>query len=388
MTSPVIATDFNFPLHFFFASTDGDIEMDESNLSRPFLIAPEQPHPTLTLRDYFRALARFLVDENGKRLSPAFRLHLSAASIHDIEEIRIRSEKHGAFYHIASIEVETRARTFKFAANTAVTEKGKRWLERELEVINELNSSSGTTYLPRIAVAAEVPFGDSTASIMLGEWFEDYHEWHLHEDQKDGGQRLLLWDQERGDRFLSRVEAFQVYRQCSGILTFYFDFQDFRQIYPWRHAAGDFVVRALDGGVDVRLTTARGYQPVIDFGTGKKAAFTALVYFFLGLSVNMRLDRENGAGDIVWADRAFLPAVIEGFFEGLRAGSHAYVPVLGPVGDMYSLIGGLSPEELHRLLDSLLEPYFGDHPETLEVIQDHLDAHARELHEVIQEYRA
>ncbi|MBI4773971.1 MAG: hypothetical protein HY788_07290, partial [Deltaproteobacteria bacterium] len=139
--------------------------------------------------------------------------------------------------------------------------------------------------------------------------------------------------------------------------------------------------------VDVRLPTARDYQSVFDFGKGKKAAYTALVYFFLGLSVNMRLDRRNGVDDILWADEVCLPAVIEGFFEGLRAGSVAYVPVLGPIEDLYSLIEGLSSEDFHRVLDALVEPYFGDDPDALEVIQGRLETHARELHAAVQAFR-
>lgn len=382
-----VATDPICSTRFFFASTAADIEMDEPNLSRPFLIAPHKPHPSVTLRDYFRALERFLLDENGKRLSAAFRLYRSAASVRDIREIRIRSEKHGTFYHIASIEIEVQDRTFKFATSTAATDRGKRCLNRELDVISQLNELCGTAYLPGIAAAAEIPFGGSTAVVMLSEWFQDHHEWHLHEDEQNGSQRILLWDQVKGDRCLSQTEALQVYRQCANILTSYFNFNDFRQIHPWRHAAGDFVVRALGGAVGVRLTTARDYQSVLDFGEGKKAAYTALVYFFLGLSVNMRLDRRNGVNDILWADAVFLPAVIEGFFEALRARSHAYLPILGPIGDLYSLTKDLSSEDLRRLLDALLEPYFGDDPDALEVIQDHMESHARELYAAVQRYR-
>ena len=43
----------------------------------------------------------------------------------------------------------------------------------------------------------------------------------------------------------------------------------------------------------------------------------ALLLFFLGLSIRMRLDRVDGVGDIVWADRLAVAATLEGFFEGL-----------------------------------------------------------------------
>jgi len=375
-------------IRYAFSSPVGDIEMEESDLHRPFLIAPGKPHPTLTLRDYFHTLERFLLDRNGKRLSEALRLHRSAESTREIKEIRIRSEKHGTFYHIACIEIAVRDRTLKFAAGTAVTDIGMQCLCREREVLERLGSMRGRAYLPRIAASAEAPFGDSTAMVMLSEWFEDYHEWHLDEDERTGNQRILLWDGTTGDRYLSRAEASQVYRQCACILTHYFDFSDFSQIHPWRHASGDFVVRAREGDIDVRLTTARDYLPVMDFGKGDRAVYTALVYFFLALSVNMRLDRRNGVDDMLWADEALLPAIIDGFFEALRAKSEACVPALGSLESLHSLIGSFSAEDLHRLVESLLVPYFEEDPEALEAIRNRLEAHAHELYAAVQAYRA
>ncbi|MBI4775582.1 MAG: hypothetical protein HY788_15680, partial [Deltaproteobacteria bacterium] len=193
--------------------------MDESNLGLPFLLAPNKPHSSLTLRDYFHALEQFLLEEGGMRLAAAFRLRHSGASVRDIKEIRIRSEKHGTFYHIASIEIKVHDRTLTFATSTAVTDRGKRCLHRELDVIKLLNRLRGYGYLPGIAAAAEIPFGDSTAAVMMSEWFEDHHEWHLHEDEPGGIQRILLWDKRKGDRYLSRTEAAEVYRRCANILT-------------------------------------------------------------------------------------------------------------------------------------------------------------------------
>ena len=61
-----------------------------------------------------------------------------------------------------------------------------------------------------------------------------------------------------------QYRSIEVYRQAAFILTLYYDVETFEQIFPWHHAAGDFVVKADEGAVDVRLVTARQYAPMIE----------------------------------------------------------------------------------------------------------------------------
>jgi hypothetical protein len=87
----------------------------------------------------------------------------------------------------------------------------------------------------------------------------------------------------------------------------------FRQIFPWHHAAGDFVVRSRDDGVGLRLITARQYAPMV----AGVSAFDALLFFLLNLSLRTRLDRLDGVGDVVWAEDGCVSATLMGFLEGL-----------------------------------------------------------------------
>jgi len=69
----------------------------------------------------------------------------------------------------------------------------------------------------------------------------------------------------------------------------------------WHHAAG-ISCKEHWGVVDVRLTTARGYEPLVIFIEDQDInPVMALLYFFLDLTVRMRLDRWEGVGEIVWA---------------------------------------------------------------------------------------
>ena len=140
----------------------------------------------------------------------------------------------------------------------------------------------------------------------VSEWLEGYHEWHLSVDQ-DGKQAVLIWDMEKGNRIASREEGRSIFREASRILTLYYDTTTYQQIYPWHHAAGDFVVKRAGGAAEVKLTTARNYMPLISFP--RKAdtnRVTALVAFLLNMAVQMRLDRTGGVGEPVWAQEEFV----------------------------------------------------------------------------------
>ena len=96
-------------MHFQFLLSDpnGDIELSPEDLDQPFLISPEEQHPFLTLEDYFLGPQNFILNAEGSALcSPLKKQGLRTdISLSDISEVLIRSEKHGAFYHIASVEI-------------------------------------------------------------------------------------------------------------------------------------------------------------------------------------------------------------------------------------------------------------------------------------------
>ncbi|MCD6214526.1 MAG: hypothetical protein J7J46_06080, partial [Candidatus Desulfofervidus sp.] len=93
----------------------------------------------------------------------------------------------------------------------------------------------------------------------------------------------------------------------------------FSQIYPWHHAAGDFVANIKHNKIAVKLTTVRGYEPIVGFIKDNNInPIFALIQFFLILSLKMRLDKFDGIGEIGWLGNFCVKATVEGFFEALK----------------------------------------------------------------------
>lgn len=357
---------------YLFSSQTGDLAADPQTLARPFLLSPAEPHPCLTLGDYFDAVLHFVLRALAS-ISPGSTPH----------RVVIRSEKHGVLYHVASAEVFQGEESHKFAVSTAVSNQGKARLNREEALLRALNHRFHLPYLPRPFFKQEIPAGaEATLSMLLAEWFEDYHEWHLGSDQS---HRICIWDQKRGSRVAAETEASDLYREMSKILTLFYDPSTSRQIRPWHHAAGDFVVNTEEGQTRVRLTTVRGYEALFTREEPLDPAI-ALVYFFLDMSVKMRLDRLEGTGAVVWADDFCLRPVVEGFFEALTIMAH---PGPGGVDDPMALLGLLkafSPQEMESLFRPLLEMYELEGEGDFSVVEANLENHAAALREIIRRF--
>ena len=123
-------------IQYLFSSPDGDITLTTEDLARPFLITPTESHPFLTLGDYFGSIEAFLLKDTAKPLFFILKERFNKQTdINKIQEILIRSEKHGALYHPASIEILVDGQRLKLAVSTAVSERGKLWIAREYEIL-------------------------------------------------------------------------------------------------------------------------------------------------------------------------------------------------------------------------------------------------------------
>jgi hypothetical protein len=347
----------------------------------------------MTLGHYFESIHRFVLEEKWDNLVAV--LNDSAKKKIDpvdIRQVLIRSEKHGALYHLASIEVLAPGFRMKFALSTGVSQRGKDWLNHEFDVIKDLNHTTKLPYLPRVYFKGEVTCRtgneDETMVMSLAEWFGDYHEWHLSMNEKEERQQILIWDQTRGYGHASKQESHDIYREASEILTLYYDTRTFSQIYPWHHGAGDFVVKRDHDKIRLRLTTARKYEPVMVFEEEAQInPLVALIYFFLNLTIQMRLDKLDGTGEVTWAEDWVLPPVIEGFLDALwtkekQEGNH---PI--EVNDLVALLKGFNREDLSSILDSLMDLHRRQDPEDYRIIQSHLEDHAKAVYEYMQGYR-
>jgi len=381
-------------IQYLFSSPNGDIPLTTEDLARSFLTTPTESHPFLTLGDYFESIEAFLLKDPAGPLYPILKQRLKKdIHVENIQTILIRSEKHGALYHPASIEILAGEQRLKLAVSTAVSDKGKVWLAREYEILKHVNNAYHLPYLPNVYLQREVECNagghkHETLVMLLAEWFEGYHEWHISIDEKDKAHKICIWDLGKGNRYASHKEAFDIFRQASKILTLYYDTNSYKQIYPWHHAAGDFIVGTRNGGIDVKLTTARKYESIMTaFSEDTATPIIAMVYFFLNLTVKMRIDKLDGVGETVWVDNFSVDATIEGFFEALHRMKAGGRYDLGNVEDLLTLLQSFNEEELEGLFEPLMGLYQEDDPEDLAVIQENLGRHISLLFQTLRDFQ-
>jgi hypothetical protein len=370
-------------IEYLVSSPYGNISADKNKWHLPLECDTlKTPYKT-----YFNSIREFLVRNKLKLLLEAAGKKLGR-EIHlkEINKIIVRSEKHGFLYHPASIEVILKQGRVKFGLNVAVSEVGKDWLRKEFSVLKRLNTKFSLPYLPEPYFFGEL----NAMSFLTEDWFEGYHEFHICKDE-EGKQRLKLWDFDSGYKYLSSKQGFELYKQASKILTLYYDFKDFSQIYPWHHAAGDFVVKIPphppfpkggEGGLDVRLTTVRRYEPLMvlrdkDFVN----PFLGLFYFFLNITLRMRLDKLDGLGKVVWADDICLEAAVRGFLEALKL-KEELENYIGSVEEFSGLLKSFGEEELKITFNSIIDLYTGE--EDFPVLIENLEEHVKKLHAILQ----
>ena len=381
-------------MHFQFllSGPHGDIELYPEALDQPLLISPEEQHPFLTLTDYFGALQEFLMLNEGSPLCAALKKPGWFANLKpvDISEVIIRSEKHGAYYHIASAEIIGPGVKSKFAVTTAVSESAKRSLQAEYGILQKL-FQIGPDYLPELFYRGAVTWQNDTGAaeflMVLGEWLDSHHEWHVSDAPGSNKQKIKLWDYDNGCRFLSEAESYEMLRQVAYILTCYYDQDSFCQIYPWHHGAGDFVVKPEPGAFSVKLITARQYEPLVHFD-GKEAAdpLVAAIHFLLNICLRIRLDRLDGVGEPAWLEDFAVHAAVEGFFAKLAATQTKDKLMIGPVADFLEIMQSFDAQEIFDMYGSLLQIYADEDQDDFRLIQAKLSEHASQLHEALQSF--
>ena len=380
---------------YLFSAPKGDILAGPDELASPFKITPLKEHPYLSLRDYFEAIRDFILRDRARPLVALLRdlLHTNL-NLDEIYEVLIRTEKHGALYHIASIEIFSGNQPVKLSVSTAVSERGKVLLSNEFEVLDSLNRKFHLPYLPRPYSLREIPCdaGDRGESLLmlLAGWFEDYHEWHLRGEANDDDRKICIWDNKNGYWIASKKECYEIFKQIAKILTLYYDTRDFSQIYPWHHGAGDFIIKREKGQIYTRLTTVRKYEEIMSLVSDDPVnPFVAITYFFLNLTIKIRLDRLDGVGKMVWADEFSVAAAIEGFFEALCLMATENRFHLGSVDDLLALFKSFDSEDLQNIFDSLLSVYQDEDAdeEDLRTIKKNLGTHVQQLYKAIQDFR-
>lgn len=307
-----------------------------------------------------------------------------------ITTIDVISEKHGSDYHPARLEVASDAGSRSLVVNVALTERGRARLTHEIEVIRLLAARGDRRFLPEVYFCGEQQTtGEGGCSVLLemfiGEWLEGFHEFHLTSHPGSRLRPIAVWDTDKGTTFISEQDAKEIYRQAAFVLTYYYDIDTFAEIYPWHHAAGDFVVSRSDGKIDVRLISARQYAPRIGPANALKNRIAGLLLFFVNLTVRMRLDRLDGVGEIAWAGDYCLDGAIQGFFEAMRERASCDRGVSQMWASALKVAADMSPDGWAEVFSFTADSYPDDAPD-VPVVRDNLVEHIMRVYRQVPNF--
>jgi len=355
---------------------------------------------SVTYGEYFYAVRSFLEKDEFKSITSAISQRLNQnIKPEEIKEIRIYLEKHGEFYHPAKIETYINRSRILFVLNVAISSAGKNYIKREFEILNKLNNEFSFSFIPKVYSRGEICIKNKNVeiSMFLGEWFEGFNEFHIFpnkykQDKTDSSIKIVVWDHEKGNFFLSADETFELYSQVAMILTCYYNAETFEQIFPWHHAAGDFVIKLQNNNMKLKLITVRQYASLFNYPTEIAKNNTdsdiylileAMLVFFLNLSIRNRLDRLDGVGEIVWSDNIAVEGTLKGFLKGLSQISSNNLISDTHAANFINYISCFSKTDLLELCNSIVNTYNPMAPE-LSVIRQNLKNHVDILFSTIK----
>jgi hypothetical protein len=376
--------DFRLMRH----SPDGLVSFDEHGLEAPLPVSrpsakPAQP-TRITYRAYLETVELFIRNHWREISEIAAVERLDSACVQHVDII---AEKHGGDYHPARVRLQASDRSLSFVVNVALTERGSRRLSRDFHLLDLLRARFKRCFVPAVYFYDEVVVGRGTmnelrARLFLGEWLERY--WEFHISGADGSPAVIAWDTEKGYCALSESNAEEIYKQSAFILTYYYDLDSGEQIFPWHHAAGDFVASS-GSSIKVRLITVRQYASL---WTMRKDShldmMQALLLFLANLTLRMRLDRQDGIGDIFWLGPYCAAAAMNGFLDGLAVKVHESALSAETPGKFVQFLKGLSPTALAETFQDLADSYDEDAPD-VPVIRRNLADHTLLVYRLIQQ---
>ena len=357
-------------------------------------LLPSNGDSNLTYGEYFTAVRTFLENAGCELLNRAVNERLGRQTKPlRIRKIRVNLEKHGEFYHPAHLQVLTQHQKISFVLNVAVSETGIRHIREEYFYLQKLNNEFEHSFLPQVYGIGEATVaGNRRVSMFLGQWFEDYHEFHLTRSPSNDKTRIVVWHPRKSSFFLSFEQSCELYRQTARILSYYYNAETFTHIYGWHHAAGDFIVRVDKTDLDVKLITVRRYIPLFSnmkllesAARSPELILQGLLIFLLNLSIRMRLDRLDGVGNMVWADSSSVGPTLAGFMEGLDL-----KPLVRSLPDTIGrsfryYLSVCSRQDLYDLTNAVAKVY---NPNTAEhrLLVQNLDEHVASLSEAMQQF--
>jgi hypothetical protein len=348
----------------------------------------------ITHGDCFLAARDFLEKDRYAIIAQAVSLHLNRNITPDeIEEIGIFLDKHGEFYHPAKVEAVLQTDEISFVLNVAVTEAGKECAQREYRLLKRLNMDFPYSFIPKVYAQGNVltKMDQVETRMFLGEWFEDFSEFHISFDPDDKKCKIIVWDHEHGNFFLTPHQTMKIYRQAAKILTYYYNIETFEQIFSWHHAAGDFVLKCQEDDIELKLVTVRQYRSMFEQNIDHEhktpdaeMILEALLVFFFNMAIKMRIDRLDGVGKIVWSDEVALIGILKGFFEGLALKPQISV-FAEPLDHCFRQhLFSCSRADFFGLNHAIIHTY-PSHATEVQVIRQHLEKHVEGLYNAIRQ---
>ncbi len=362
------------------------VHVDDEHMDMPFLIAPNVPHPFLTLGHYFHVLKSFIFSRRQKIERLISTKSARGLTFDKLEVMEIISEKHGAFYHVSKISFNNGSTSCSLGINTAIGIEQGELLANEYKLMSTLNKNFASDHLPQVHIFEQINFpqghGSEFFTFVLTDWLDGFYEWHIAPAKGGKNQEIIIWDSMEGHRVAEEKVSAEIFRQIARILTLYYNPHTFDQVLSWHNAAGDFVVKDSGPNTEVKLTTVRKYGPLLNYP--RDNSFNPgipLVYFFMDLMLRIRLDRLEGTGQPVWADKTFLYYAFRGFLEGFKTitGQGKYLGI--KPDELLQLLKSFSVPELRNLMSPLISLH--EDQSDLGLIKKHLNTHVKELKDVI-----
>lgn len=354
-------------------------------LARP--ASDETASEKITYRVFLQGIEAF-IRRHWDRFAEAVS-EQAATPVNNIDLIEIVAEKHGSDYHPARIRVHANGLTVCFVANVAITDRGRDRLDKDYQWLKHFRLNFQNSFVPQTYFLGRQTIFDTDGEEMdlvmfVAEWLEGYHEFHLSRNVEQGTLETVVWDMDRGYGSLSEPQSGEVYRQASLILTYYYDVHTFREVFPWHHASGDFVVHLGREALDVKMITVRQYEARTVFHhEAPENSVNALMVFLANLTIRMRLDRLDGVGDIAWAADHCVEATIQGFLDAMKtkvAQGHCSQQV---VDDLLGALEAMSPVEWAELFQFVAESYDPSAPD-VPVIRENLADHIFSVYSAIR----
>ncbi len=312
----------NTPFEFFLETTTRPVRpedplWDEQLPSGPQTRSRPDGDSSLTYGNLFLAVADFME-------SAVAGARPELLDIRNSTPVRIQLVKHGAFYHPCRIDVPPGNRPL--VVNVAVSRPGRETIRSEFKALAKLGAFQAAGFVPEVYLLGHgcCP-GGQKVPMFVGQWLNDFHEFHLGLD--DGRLVVLVWNCDGGRQVLAPIQVREIIRQAAFILAACYDPISMEAISGFHHAAGDLVVRPGRGdNLQVRLISVRDYRPLAGRTDGEPDLPTildGLLVLFLKSSFQLRLDRLDGVGSYAlyppWILEAFWPGFAEGVSWSLKA---------------------------------------------------------------------